>query len=603
MPKRLTIALFAASTCAALLLAACSDDPPPDPADIPFLTELPAAPYTNAQICSLLDSNGNASRIVGQDGGTSSVSGGRIYWTFGDTVVPGSGTSNNVAVSDDFDASDCITLEHKRDITGVASDLLPPQDDEITVWPAAGHLSLRPGEVYFLFNSVLNADNQTGTFNIDEIGLGKFDTATLTGQRIIEPLIAREDLRDEDIRLTSAVDMLEHEGYVYIYFAVGWNARVGRVPSAQIEDKAAYRYWTGAEWSPDPAAARDILQTAAGQNAFNVDFNPSIGKWTAIYSSDTLSSVAIAYADAPEGPFTGETVLLDCVGLTFRFNSVNPPAGFPTLMRPLNPQFKDSYRCYHATQHPELDTNDRQTMYMTYGNLSMYRLFLHRFTLGVPFAQWDDERGRSSYARDGAGGDATAAGARRGVAFYAPVAAEEGLTPIHHWVDAASGANRYEAAMPGPSFTDQGIAFYARVEETAGLAPVYRWQHDSEQARFVYSTSDLQEQGYSQQGIAFYAADLAGQRFFDPGGGYVYWVRTKDGNDFGCCGANNNPTRQTSETSVEYTLATEPAEQGYEAIVCSPICGTAGEVVWSGNVEFEPNEIGGKLKLTPEGPD
>jgi hypothetical protein len=238
-------------------------------------------------------------------------------------------------------------------------------------------------------------------------------------------------------------------------------------------------------------------------------------------------------------------------------------------------------------------------MYLTYGNLGIYRLFLHEVVLGVPFVQWDDGAGRTIYAR---AGDNVDAAARQGVAFYAPPAASKALTAIHEWVDAASGVRRYEATSPGDAYSDVRVAFYAALEPASGLSPVFRWRSNANDQRTVYSTFDIKKHGYTQDGIAFYAATLDGQQYYDPSGGYVYWVHVRGKNDFGCCDSTNNPTRQSGEKSAEFTLATDPDEAGYEAVVCSPVCGTGGNVVWSGPVEFEPNAPGGKLKLTPKGP-
>lgn len=605
----LAVVVGAGIAVGAAAFAVFGDGAEADPNDIPFHAEKPAAAYSSSQICSLLDAEGNGASITGQDGGTTNIVDGTVYWTFGDTVIPASGLPNNIATSRDVQPDDCLDMDHKVDAGGVAAPLLPVTDGEISVWAAAGQISVRPNTVHFLFNSVRFADNRSGDFQIDSIGLATFDTRTLEATRVIDPLLTQRDFDDPDVRLTSATDLLVHEGYVYVYVAAGWNTRVGRVPVDAIEERASYAWWDGASWSADAASAVDIVRTAGGTNALNVDWNPMLGKWTAIYSTDTLAAVAIAYADAPEGPFVDETVLFGCTDLQYRVNTVEPGTGFPQLMRPLNPQFRNSYYCYHATQHPEFDPPGREAIYLTYANLAFYRLFLHRVQLGVPIVQWDDASGIARYVPANApgggdgGGAGGAAGTRRGVAFYAPVVPSDGLSTIYEWVNESTGAVRYETTSPGDGFAERGDAFYASMAPAPGLAPVYRWELESDASRFIYSTFDLDGRGYREAGVAFYAATLDGQRFYEEGDGvYVYWVRVKGKQDFGCCGATNNPTRQTREGSVEYTLATAPADEGYEAIVCSPVCGTGGRVVWSGDVEFEPNEPGGKLKLTPKGP-
>jgi|GEM_PF-5086123 len=296
----------------------------------------------------------------------------------------------------------------------------------------------------------------------------------------------------------------------------------------------------------------------------------------------------MAYADAPQGPFIDETVLFDCKG---QFAAA---AASPAQL--IYPEFTDRYACYHLTQHPELDKNDRQTIYLTYANLPTYQLYLQKVVLGVPFVQWDDAEGRAVYARSG---QDVAGATRRGVAFYVPTLPGDGLTPIHDWLETSTGRHLYEAAAPGDGFEDRGTAFYASTQPAPGLDPVYRWDRKANAAQSVYSTFDLGGD-YRKAGPSFYAKTLDEQAAFDPKG-YVYWVHIKGDTDIGCCGSTNNPTRQTSSARQEFTLAVPPDPRGYEAEVCSPVCGTGGRVVWSGPVSFLPNAKGGKLVLTPNG--
>ncbi len=593
-PRMSAVALLALLAGVAVALSGCggSSGTPPG---MPFHIERPAAAYFDAQICSILDSAGGGAGIKGQDGGTTNVIDGRSYWTFGDTIMLDGGfLPNNAGYSDNagVDPDNCIPITRKTDAAGVALPLLPKLDDEVTVWPAAGQVSVQPGAVHFLFNSVANSDYRTGTYEFHRIGLARFDPDSLQSTRVIENLIDADAFPGQAFSLTPATGMLLSTGYVYIYFAVDWNVRVGRVPAASIEDKAAYTYWDGEAWVADVSKSTDILRTQGGQQAFNVAFNPYLLKWTATYATNTLSAVAIAYADAPEGPFTDETMLLDCKAI-FR------GPGLWRSRQLVFPQIQRSYICYHATQHPEFDKNERQTLYLTYGNIATYTLWLHRIVLAPPFAQWESATGRTMYARNGQ--DVPGA-TRRGVAFYAPTEPGSGLTPIHDWYDAAGDVHRYEAEPPGAAYADRGIAFYAAMATAPGLAPVTRWESATDADRIVYSTFDLSKQGYRSAAIAFYAATLDGQTEFDADGGYVYWIRERGKYDFGCCDQTNNPTRQTGDPQHEFTLGVDPAPGGYEGVVCSPVCGTGGEIVWSGEVTFTPNARGGKLTLTPNGP-
>ena len=224
----------------------------------------------------------------------------------------------------------------------------------------------------------------------------------------------------------------------------------------------------------------------------------------------------------------------------------------------------------------ELDLNDRQTLYLTYGNLMTYRLYVHKVVLAVPFVQWNDEQGRTTYTRQG---QDVAGPIRGGVAFYAPTAGGAGLSPIHDWYETSTGRHLYETTAPGSGFDDHGVAFYADMQPLAGLEPVYRWERAGDPSSVVYSTFDLARLGYAKAALSFYGKTLDDQQFYDAANGFVYWVHIKGDSDFGCCGSTNNPTRQTMSREQEFTLTSDPDARGYEATVCSPVCGTGGRVI------------------------
>lgn len=559
-------------------------------ADIPFHIERPVAAFLSDQVCPLVGAGGGGAGIRGQDGGTTNVIGGRSYWTFGDTVLTNGGLlPNGVAYSDDTEPDDCIDLHHKTDEAGVAAALLPAAPGEQTVWAATGQVSLDGRTVYFPFESVAGSDYKTGSYPFKGVGLAKFDAETLVASRVIDRLFGPEDFPGESLSLTPATQIMLHDGYVYLYIAVNWNVRVARVVPAEIENPAAYRYWDGAGWAGEPRAAIDILQTAGGQQAFNTAYSDALGRWVATYSTNTLTSIAMAFADRPEGPYTDEVVLFECRDLF--------PKGQVPQQLMVFPELADQYYCYHGTRHPQYDVDGGSTVYLTYGNIASYRLYLHRVGLGMPVEQWDAGGGSSVLV---AGGAAPADGlTKRGVAFYAPRVAAPGLVAVRNWHDARTGEHRYETAAPGSEWEDRGIAFYASEAPREGLAAVFRWDGG---ARYVYSTFDLTEKGYRKSGVAFYAAGLDWQTPYNARDGYVYWVHAKGDSDFGCCGSLNNPTRQTQDERVRFTLANPPNPAGYEAVVCTPVCGTGGTVVWKGDVSFSPNAVGGTLVLTPKGP-
>ena len=79
---------------------------------------------------------------------------------------------------------------------------------------------------------------------------------------------------------------------------------------------------------------------------------------------------------------------------------------------------------------------------------------------------------------------------------------------------------------------------------------------------------------------------------------YVYWVHTAGQFESGCC-SEVNPSVSTTSSSYVFTLKTPPGVNGYEGVVCSPDCNSS--VLWTGPVNFSPNQVGGTLTLTPNG--
>lgn len=541
-----------------------------------FLEHKLQIPYTQNIICSLLDAEGNGAGIKGFDGGTSNYINGTSYFTFGDTLLLNGGfLSNNAATSNDTNAQDCIDLEHKTDSNNIAQELLHRAPGELTVWAAAGQAEKEPGYVHYLYNSVIT-DNVYG-FKVQGFGLAKFDTTNLNSTRVINLLLSQEEFPGKEV---GAYDIITHEGYAYIYFGIedfisNKDLRVARVPEAELENKESYVYWSGTAWINSPAESVNILETSGGQHGFNVRFNPLVGKWMALYSTNLSSAKAAAYSNSLTGPFKEETLLFDCKEL------------FPA----------ETYlHCYQAAQHPQFDTNNRQNIYITYANFGNYKLYLHKLQMARPFFEWTDSQGNYLYLEDG---QAQNGFFQNGVAFYALTQQEPSLTPIKHWQN-SSGVNLYRQNSPGAEFVDMGIAFYAATAPQEGLVPVYEWQIPSTDT-VVYSTFDLAPLGYQNNLTTFYSATVPPQNFLDPKtNGYSFKVSVAGQDDNVCCGPAN-PSRQILHNEHKFKLITPYAAEGYWGKVCQPKCGQNGTVVWEGPVQFIPKGINGKLVLTTQG--
>jgi hypothetical protein len=470
----------------------------------PFLQPNPVVVLADRLVCSLLGSYKAAAGIVGQDGSDTVAVDGMVYWTFGDTVLAGGRMlPNSIGWSADPDASDCITLVPKE-VAGRPASLLPREPGELTVWPI-GMEATAADRIHFYYASVVGDPDLP--WRVAGVGLGSFDTDTLTAERALGGAL----IWTEGMPLPART--FADESHVYIFHNISrvpWTTDtiLARVPKESIESPASYEYWdpgepgepgqwTGRLWDEETGswdgAVADLLplwRQVGMHNGVDVAYNDYLGRWLAVYSAGFLTSVNVRAADELTGPWDStETVLVDC--RTFH----SPP--------------QSGYLCYTGAQHEFYTRDGGRTIYVSYSTSGDYQVYLHEIRLAAPVTQWRDEQGRAIYlAGDVRGPDRFKPD---GLTFYASDIPVPGLAPIHRWEHMESGAIRYGAAPPDPqdAYRDLGVDFYApasaaEVQDLNALyAPVYLWTGD-EEAR--YSPLDLGPGGYERGEVAFYAA-------------------------------------------------------------------------------------------------
>lgn len=468
-----------------------------------FQTAQPAIPIAQRQVCALLrPSTGNGASIVGQDEIGSVRVGETEYWVFGDTSLSGGhpGIPNNIATASSADdPADCVQLDHKRSSDNVALPLLPTSGDpdEATVWPA-GMVAVAPGVVHFFYASMTVAQLP---FNARFIGLGRFDTATLSGTRLGPDPQHGSSFWDPSAGVTTARPILVGDT-VYVFLGVIdaglWQVKLARVPAADIEDVTAYTYWdAGAQsFTPSLANADAVVYEPWAQLPSQVSWNPFLHKWTMVYVSYAAASARIRVADDITGPWSEPRTLFDC------------KAYYP------GPGSLGTY-CYTGQQHDEYQADDGATIYVTVSNESDYRVFLHQIKFASPVRQYAGENGQRLYVVDG-GPVPEGLAASEGIAFFAGKSPDPALAPIHTWT---SGTETVLAvAQPAAGFDDGGIAFYAPaspmipytplspgvVTTSAPYEPVYRWDRADAPKQHVYSQF-ASVPGYVRGVVAFYA--------------------------------------------------------------------------------------------------
>lgn len=130
------------------------------------------------------------------------------------------------------------------------------------------------------------------------------------------------DLGDDDTSREricwGAASWVGPDGYAYVYgtanpdheLAFGWSLHVARVPIGQVFDNAAWRYWDGREWSPDPGSAVPLIPAVGGVSQTLSVFAEG-DRWYAVSKRDDYlgSDVVIWSAPGPAGPFDAGTTV------------------------------------------------------------------------------------------------------------------------------------------------------------------------------------------------------------------------------------------------------------------------------------------------------
>lgn len=103
---------------------------------------------------------------------------------------------------------------------------------------------------------------------------------------------------------------MKSDGYVYEFLTPAGrlgDARVARVPEQDFTNMLAYEYWNGTEWVPDATAATPVIPAQVSE--MSVGYDSYLGRFIALYTNAN-NDIVMRQAERPEGPWTGEDVLL-----------------------------------------------------------------------------------------------------------------------------------------------------------------------------------------------------------------------------------------------------------------------------------------------------
>jgi hypothetical protein len=292
---------------------------------------------------------GKPANVIGRDGGESALIGGKLLWTFGDTMFPrraedGSQYRTNTAALADPERP--LEVSEPLDANGAPLQAIPFIDEELKYNKATGkpddRIALWTGGV-----APLDADHGLAFFSIVHVGKGMYN---YTSRGIGTAAFAAGDTqakRNEGALFTADepgfARTLVHNGMLYLYGGLPGHKSQGfgiaRAPLAQATERSAYEFWNGSAWTTDVRATVMVFDSIPG--GVTASYNEHLGHFLAIHSGLLVSDVRGRTAPKPEGPWSEPKVL---------FKAQETKGGW----------------CYAALEHPELAKDGGKRIFVTY---------------------------------------------------------------------------------------------------------------------------------------------------------------------------------------------------------------------------------------------
>lgn len=291
--------------------------------------------------------------------------------TMGDCSKPDDQWRSNILFrSSDRTLADGMQIDSApMESEGMAKSILPRtgRPDETTVIPTAGvevggtqylrYMSVArwgaPGEWTTNYSALARSTNN------GEDWVPVRDTARRgTAPMPLPGNLGEQHTRDTDGQMSA---FLKADGYIYEFLTPSGrsgSARLARVAEAQLENMGAYRFWDGSNWVSDhrnavPVLGAPTINTTVSE--LSVSWSERLGRFIAIYNNRD-NNIVMSQALSPEGPWSGEDVLLS-------YQHV------PTL-----------YGAYVHPWSPAVQTAGRD-LYFTMSTWDAYNVFLMRTDL------------------------------------------------------------------------------------------------------------------------------------------------------------------------------------------------------------------------------
>jgi hypothetical protein len=327
--------------------------------------------------------------VVARDNGQSVLYHGKSYWFFDDTMLrnPDAFLSSTAAVTSDLNASDGISLQSSdpfdEQATGAPTEFVPYSSAEtafqdahassdctgstdpncgtvFAFWPGAAVADPAHHRILVFYGKLCRGGLDTGPCASGFVGQALGNGIVSVDMRTHQ--VTRLTIENQDPTLTSpegtdntllfppsqnwgngSAVLVGNELYAYGNCGSTNDCAVAKVPVSQVQDHAAWRFYTGDShgqpvWSNDPTAA--IAVAKGGAAGGTVYHDPTTGLYMNTFMPFLDQQVSYQTAPNPWGPWTTPANLFAAP--------------------------KTSGVEYAAFAHPEYTTNNGLTRYYSY---------------------------------------------------------------------------------------------------------------------------------------------------------------------------------------------------------------------------------------------
>jgi hypothetical protein len=307
--------------------------------------------------------------ILGRDGGYSALFQGSSVWLYGDTFIAKPNAEDQTLLSDSWsfttklNAQNGITgFQERLDSTGEPTMILPltPAEQAFNqahninncqAQPCGGRWALWPSSIVvnpadnsaLIFYMVVSA--QPGAFNFQGIGTSVATWQNLQQQpqrpTLNPPIVAdHPDLLFTQNEPGFGSASFVNDGTLYAYGCDYNNGcKLGKVAPSSAQDRSAWSFYAGnGNWSAQIGDAISVFNDA---NILSVSWNAFLQSYLAVYSPPFSQNVVMRTSANPEGPWSSEIVAFVAMPST-------------------------DGNVYDALAHVEYDSNNGQTIYVSY---------------------------------------------------------------------------------------------------------------------------------------------------------------------------------------------------------------------------------------------